>query len=126
MKGRYFKIDDLLELTAGKLQENTPLLDISSSTISAVLSTYKEKYNPKKRKQTPVEENKPAGKSTRQTKELLPAEIKTVRQMIMWFENRQKRELADFEELKSALADIGMDYQKVLTQFRKQKKSRRK
>ena len=121
MKGRYFKIDDLLALSASKLQENTPLLDISESTITGVLSTYKEKYNPKKRKPAATRKKVHNHPVKSKPAALLPEEVTIVRKIIDWFEYRMQNDLSDFEDLQAALAEIGLDYRKILDQYRSRK-----
>ncbi len=121
MKGRYFKIEDLLALSASKLQENTPLLDISQSTIVPVLRAYKEKYDPKKRKPSSVKMEHQEPFLPDKSASLLPEETVAVRKIIAWFEAGREDDLVDFKDLKSALSDIGIDYIKLLKQYRNQK-----
>jgi len=121
MKGRYFKIDDLLSLSAGKLRENTPLLDISETTIASVLNAYKAKYKIKNGKGTSARKNIGQAEASSVQSELKPDEIVKVRQLINWFETQTTEDLKDFEDIKAALADIGMDYRKLLARYRTQK-----
>ncbi len=118
MKGRFFTVDDLLSLTIRDLQENTPLLDISRPTIAGVLKTYKEKYKTKKTKPVPSIKKQIPVKTNSDLNNLLPEEIVKVRKMIDSFDTQMEEVLTTFEELKSALADIGMDYRKLLAQYR--------
>jgi hypothetical protein len=118
MKGRLFTVDDLLSLTIRDLQENTPLLDISRPTIAGVLKTYKEKYKTKKTKPVPSNKKKILAKTNTDLSNLLPEEIVKVRKMIDSFDTQMEDVLTTFEELKSALSDIGMDYHKLLAQYR--------
>lgn len=118
MKGRYFKIEDLLSLTSGKLQENTPLLDISQSTITPVLNSFKEKYGSKNRKPEADSKKTTEPLASKTPDVLVPSEISSVRNIINWFENKREDDLQDFEDLKSALSDIGMDYRKLLRRYR--------
>lgn len=117
MKGRFFTVDDLLSLTIRDLQENTPLLDISRPTIAGVLKTYKDKYKTKKTKPAPSNKKIPT-KSNTDLNNLLPEEIVKVRKMIDSFDTQMEEVLTTFEELKSALTDIGLDYRKLLAQYR--------
>lgn len=119
MKGRYFKIDDLMTLSAAKLQENTPLLDISLSTISSVLGSYKSKYSKKKSKPAPLPKRAPSSPAPNKPDPLIPAEVTKIREIIDWFESQREAELLDFNDLKSALAEIGLDYRKLLDQYRR-------
>jgi hypothetical protein len=121
MKGRYFKIDDLLSLSASKLRENTPLLDISETTISSVLNAYKAKYKFKKEKAPNARKNTAPAKVSPLQSELQPDEILKVRQLIDWYQTHTTGDLKDFEDIKAALADIGMDYRKLLVRYRTQK-----
>ncbi len=117
MKGRFFTVDDLLSLTIRDLQENTPLLDISRPTIAGVLKTYKEKYKTKKTKPAPSIKKQIPAKTNSDLNNLLPEEIVKVRKMIDSFDTQMEDVLTTFEELKSALSDIGMDYRKLLAQY---------
>jgi len=128
MKGRFFKIEDLLSLTIRDLQENTPLLDISRPTIATVLKAFKEKYKNKKIKPVPADNKSQQMKTTvgfadlhPDDADLNPDEIAKFRKMLDWFELQMEDTLATFEELKSALTDIGMDYRKLLAQYRAKK-----
>jgi len=118
MKGRFFTVDDLLSLTIRDLQENTPLLDISRPTIAGVLKTYKEKYKTKKSKPASTSRKQPSLNAKTDLNSLLPEEIVKVRKMLDYFDTQMEEALTTFEELKSALADIGMDYRKLLAQYR--------
>ncbi len=121
MKGRYFKIDDLLSLSASKLRENTPLLDISETTIVSVLNAYKAKYKIKKGNAASAKKYPEKVKASLSQSELQLDEILKVRQLIDWYETHTTGDLKDFEDIKAALADIGMDYRKLLIRYRNQK-----
>ena len=118
MKGRFFKIEDLLSLTIRDLQENTPLLDISRPTIATVLKAYKEKYKNKKTKPAPSDNKNRQIKTKVEPGSLHPDEIAKIRKMIDWFESQMEDSLMTLEDLKSALTDIGMDYKKLLARYR--------
>ncbi len=118
MKGRFFTVDDLLSLTIRDLQENTPLLDISRPTIAGVLKTYKDKYKNKKSKLSPASKDKQPHQTQTDFYNLNPAEIARIRKMIDSFESQMKEDLTNFEDLKAALSGIGIDYQKLLAQYR--------
>ena len=38
--------------------------------------------------------------------------------MLQWYEKRDKQEFMEFEELKLALEDVGIDYLKILKKYR--------
>ena len=118
MKGRFFTVDDLLSLTIRDLQENTPLLDISRPTIAVVLKTYKERFKNKKNIPASAGEKGQPLKIENDLNNLSSEEIVKVRKMIDSFETQMEDVLTTFEEVKSALADIGMDYRKLLAQYR--------
>ena len=119
MKGRYFTVDDLMSLTVTDLKQDTPILDVGRSTIGQVLGAFKTKYKDK------ASEGKVASKPVKKKTEisferngLQEEEIKKLRQMLQWYEKRDKQEFMEFEELKLALEDVGIDYLKILKKYR--------
>lgn len=115
MKGRYFKIDDLMALTASRLKENTAIMDISLSTINEVLSVYKSRFNAKDEALKKIT-NDP----TTETKESLASyEIEQLRNIIQWFKNNVTDNGDRYEELVMALKDSGIDHIRILERYRK-------
>jgi len=122
MKGRYFTIDDLLSLTVSDLKSNTPILDISRSTVSKVLADYKKKFAPKKNQDDSADSK--AGKpESDNTAPLSPAENARIRALLSWFESRQSDDITVLDELKVALQAAGIDYLRVLSRFRERQKT---
>ena len=119
MKGRYFTVDDLMSMTVTDLKQDTPILDVGKSTISQVLGAFKIKYRDKaSEKKTKKKQPQAKRKSNSDNDSLQTEEIKKLRQMIQWYEKRDKQEFLEFEELKLALDDVGIDYLKILKKYR--------
>jgi len=119
MKGRYFTVDDLMSLSVTDLKRDTPILDVGRSTISQVLGSFKTKYSEKaSEKKIDKKKSQKKPKSPPDKNGLQSDEISKLRQMLQWYEKRDKQEFLEFEELKLALEDIGIDYLKILKKYR--------
>ena len=119
MKGRYFTVDDLMSLSVTDLKQDTPILDVGRSTISQVLGSFKTKYKEKASEKKSKKQKTSAKQKSLVEKDSLQAEeIKKLRQMIQWYEKRDKQEFLEFEELKLALDEVGIDYLKILKKYR--------
>jgi hypothetical protein len=119
MKGRYFTVDDLMSLSVTDLKQDTPILDVGRSTISQVLGSFKTKYKEKASdKKSKKQKTSAKQKSVVEKDSLQAEEIKKLRQMIQWYEKRDKQEFLEFEELKLALDEVGIDYLKILKKYR--------
>ncbi len=118
MKGRYFTVDDLMSLTINDLKQDTPILDVGKSTILSVLNEYKKKYRGKTLNEFEANDKQPANRKAVSVNDIREKEIGKLDEVVAWFYEKGKRDILEFEELKDALTDAGIDYKRILGRYR--------